>query len=163
MQATKDTFYVTLRNRLAKLDPARTITVDGVERPAILVAENEPPTAEARLQDAFYLQWGAAQAVRPAISALMQMECVVSYASSGTEPNGGKDRGRALGNLDSDLLGISTPACAAKTDYSSGAPADLGTTIFWSAPVAGATRAEGPRVARENKITVYFYPEVTQS
>ena len=30
MQATKDTFYLTLRDRLAQVDPGRTITVDGI-------------------------------------------------------------------------------------------------------------------------------------
>ena len=39
MQAVKDSFYMTLRQRLAQLYPARTFADDG--RPAILVCENE--------------------------------------------------------------------------------------------------------------------------
>ena len=97
MQATKDSFYVTLRERLVQANPGRTITVDGVTRPAIVVAENEKPSAGAQLHDAYYLAWGAAHAVRPAISTLMAMECTVSYSSAGTEQNGGLDRGPGAG------------------------------------------------------------------
>jgi hypothetical protein len=41
MQFTKDTFYITLRDRLAALNPSRMITLNGVTRPAVVVAENE--------------------------------------------------------------------------------------------------------------------------
>ncbi len=44
MQATKDSFYLTLRDRLAQADPGRTITVDGITRPAIVVVENDKPS-----------------------------------------------------------------------------------------------------------------------
>jgi hypothetical protein len=50
MQRAKDTFYITLRDRIAALNPARTVLVRGVVRPAVLVEENElavdfPPLA----------------------------------------------------------------------------------------------------------------------
>lgn len=83
MQATKDTFYLTLRDRLALADPARTITVDGVTRPAIVVVENDKPSVTARQQDAFYLEWGAARVVRPAISTLMAALFVVTGGTGG--------------------------------------------------------------------------------
>ena len=41
MQSAKDTFYVTLRDRLAALNPARTVVVRGMVRPGVLVEENE--------------------------------------------------------------------------------------------------------------------------
>src|SRR5271166_4554868 len=125
MQATKDTFYVTLRDRLAQANPARTIQVDGITRPAILVSENDKPSAAAQQQNAYYLEWGAAHAVRPATSTLMAMTCTVTYSSAGTEQNGGLDRGHILGSLESDLLGMCTPAVAQKNDYSSGTAVHL--------------------------------------
>ena len=163
MQATKDTFYLTLRDRLALADPARTITVDGVTRPAIVVVENDKPSVTARQQDAFYLEWGAARVVRPAISTLMAMTCTVWYSSAGTEANGGFDRGRMLGGLEAELLGLCTPAVTEKNDYTSGSPVALGSNIFWNQPTFAPTKAEPRCVAREASVTVYFYPEVNQS
>ena len=163
MQATKGSFYLTLRDRLVQADPGRTITVDGITRPAIVVVENDKPSVTARQHDAFYLEWGEARAVRPAISTLMAMTCSVSYASAGTEQNGGLDRGRVLGGLESELLGLCSPAVTRKNDYTSGNPVDLGSNIFWSQPVFRAAKADTGCVAREASITVYFYPEVTQA
>ena len=45
MQNAKDTFYVTLRDRLAAVNPARTMLVRGVIRPGLLVEENELASA----------------------------------------------------------------------------------------------------------------------
>jgi hypothetical protein len=162
MQATKDSFYLTLRDRLAETDPGRTITVDGITRPAIVVVENDKPSVTARQHDAFYLEWGAARAVRAAISTLMAMTCAVSYSSAGTEANGGLDRGRMLGGLEAELLGLCVPAMTQKNDYTSGNPVYLGSNIFWGQPMFGRAKAEPGCVAREASITVYFYPEVNQ-
>jgi len=41
MQNTKDTFYITLRTRLAAVNPARTMTLRAVTRPGMLVGEAE--------------------------------------------------------------------------------------------------------------------------
>ena len=56
MQFTKDTFYITLRNRLAALNPARVITLNGLTRPAVVVAENEAVIPVKPLPDAFYIE-----------------------------------------------------------------------------------------------------------
>jgi len=162
MQASKDSFYLTLRDRLAQAYPERTITVDGITRPAIVVVENDKPSVTGRQHDAFYLEWGEAHAVRPAISTLMAMVCTVSYASAGTEQNGGLDRGRMLGTLEAELLGLCSPAVTRKYEYTSGTPVYLGSNIFWSQSVFGAAKAEPGCVAREASLTVYFYPEVNQ-
>src|SRR5438046_2570039 len=70
MQSAKDSLYVALRDRLAALDPARVVFLDGAgaSRPAVIVCENEPVTAAPQLPSAFYLSWGAVAAV-PASSA----------------------------------------------------------------------------------------------
>ncbi len=163
MQAAKDSFYLTLRDRLAAANPGRTITVDGVTRPAIVVVENDKPSITARQQNAYYLEWGAAHAVRPAISTLMAMTCTISYSSAGTEQNGGLDRGRMVGSMESELLGLCSPAVAQKNDYTSGNPVYLGSNLFWSQPAFAPAKGEPNCVAREASITVYFYPEVNQA
>lgn len=57
MQNAKDTFYLTLRDRLAALNPGRTVQVRGALRPAIVVAENELEQDDAALLEAFVLTW----------------------------------------------------------------------------------------------------------
>ena len=163
MQATKDSFYLTLRGRLAQAYPARTIAMSGATRPAIVVVENEAPSVTARQHDAFYMEWGEASAVLPAISTLMAMTCAISYASAGTEQNGGLDRGRALAELESELLAICSPRSARKCDYSGLSPVDLGSAIFWTNPGFRATKANPNCVAGEATLKVYFYPEVNQA
>jgi hypothetical protein len=162
MQATKDTFYLTLRDRLAQSYPARTITVDGGTRPAIVVAENDKPSVTARLRDAFYLEWGEARCVLPAISTLMAITCNISYVSAGTDGNGGVDRGRCAAELETELMGISRPAMARKIDYA-GSDVDLGSTIFWTAPAFRPVKVPPNCIGREASVTVYFYPEVNQA
>lgn len=162
MQATKDSFYVELRDRLVAVDPQRTVTLDGATRPAIAVVENEPPSAAPPLCDTFYLQWGSARAVQPSAGTLLAMECTISYVTKGAEDNGGLDRGRDLASLDNDLLAICAPPHTAKCDYSSGAEVELGSTIFWAPPLLGAAKTVQPYVGREVAITVFFYPEVNQ-
>ena len=163
MQATKDSFYVTLRDRLAQGYPARTITVDGITRPAIVVVENDKPGVTARQHDAFYLSWGDARPVQPAISNLMAMVGSFSYISAGTEQNGGLDRGRAVSEMESELLDICAPRSARKSDWTGTSSADLGSNIFWTVPTFRATENLAACVAREAAVTVYFYPEVNQS
>ena len=65
MQSAKDSFYVALRDRLAALNPQRTVFLNGVTRPAVIVVENEYITAAGPLPEAFYLGWGTAQPVAP--------------------------------------------------------------------------------------------------
>lgn len=162
MQAAKDTFYVALRDRLVQVNPALTITIDGATRPAIVVEENEPPISVEKQNDAFYLQWGEAEAAHPANSTLMTMKCVITYTSEGERESGGVGRGRDLSALDSVLLAICSPPQAHKYDYSSGTPAELGSFIFWSAPVLAALKADTGQVGREARIAIFFYPEVNQ-
>jgi hypothetical protein len=163
MQATKDSFYVTLRDRLAAYDPQRTITVNGATRPAILVAENERPEDLLLLEGAFILHWGNAHPAQAAPSTFLAMECRVAYRTSGTSPKDEVNRGRELGALDGDLLAICSPAQAAKSDYSSGSARALGSTIFWTQPVLNVAKdATAEFAARDASVTVFFFPEVKQ-
>jgi hypothetical protein len=164
MQPTKDSFYVTLRDRLVAVDPNRTIMLDGATRPAIVVAENEPPGTPPTLCDAFYLYWGAARPVpQSGTGTLMEMECVISYRTKGSDASGNLDRGRDLASLDNDILAICAPPNAHKCDYSTGTPCDLGSALFWMPPVFSALVNAPPYVGREASVTVFFYPEVNQT
>lgn len=163
MQATKDSFYVTLRDRLVAVDPQRTIMIDGATRPAIAVAENEPPGTPPTLCDAFYLHWGAARPVLLSAGTLMEMECTIAYRTRGSDQNGNLDRGRDLASLDNDILAICTPPRVEKCDYCTGAAVDLGSSIFWTQPVYSALVNAPPYLGREVSVTVFFYPEVNQT
>ncbi len=160
MQPTKDTFYVTLRDRLAAVDPQRTATLDGVLRTAIAVSENEPSAPPQC--DVFYLRFGGARPLAPATGTLMALECVVSYCSSGSSDFGGLDRGRDLAALDSDLLAMCSPAQSPKCDYSVAPPVALGSNIFWTPPQMGVAKTLSHYVGRDATITIMFYPEVNQ-
>ena len=58
MENAKDTFYVTLRNRLAVFNPNRVIMLRGVRRPGILMEEAETTIAQMPA-DVFVLRWAA--------------------------------------------------------------------------------------------------------
>lgn len=175
MQFTKDTFYITLRDRLATVNPSRIISWNGTTRPAIIVAENEVVVPVTPLPDAFYLEWGVAQPVPQQIGdcAIYSLECVISYHTFGNVESG-VDRGRSLASLDNDLLSITQPATASKVDYTQASPASLGTSIVWTTPAFGkivgseALRNEGLprgtpgiRLERSARVTVFFFPELS--
>ena len=160
MQATKDSFYIALRDRLVAIDPGRTVTLDGATRPAIAVLENEPANSGPPLCDTFYLHWGKSRLAGPAARNLMAIDCTISYCTGGSEQNNGQDRGRDLTSLDSDLLAMCSPPHAAKCDYSTGSPEPLGTTIFWTEPVVNAAKSAPAYAGHEAAVTVFFYPEV---
>ncbi len=173
MQFTKDTFYITLRDRLAALNPSRMITLNGVTRPAIVVAENEAVIPVKPLPDSFYIEWGAAQAVQPiGDRAIFALECLISYHTFGSAESG-IDRGRSLAALDTELISICQPAATPKLDYAQTPPANLGTSIVWSTPQLGkvvgseAPRTEalprgtaGVRLERTASLKLFFFSEV---
>lgn len=163
MQPTKDSFYVALRDRLVAVDPNRTVTLDGATRPAIAVIENEPPTGAPLLCDTLYLHWGNAKLAPLSVGTLMAIDCTISYCTKGSVQNANVDRGRDLASLDNDLLAICSPPQTAKYDYSTGSAVSLGSTIFWTLPVLNAAKSTPPYVGRDVVVTVFFYPEVTQS
>jgi len=174
MQFTKDSFYMAMQQRLAALNPQRTVTLNGATRPAVIVAENELVIPVVPLPDAFYLEWGAAQVTprQTGSRALMEMECVISYHTFGTVESG-VDRGRTLGELDMELLGICEPQHTEKRDYTQSASVDLGTEIVWTTPVFGKVSGsdtptteelprgtQGVRLERSVSLKVLFFPEV---
>jgi len=165
MQNAKDSFYIALRDRLAALNPARTVVVEGVMRPAVLVAENEPATMAAPLPNAFYLHWGAAQVVAGTESArrpLLKIECGIAYRAPGVQAGAG-DRGRALAALDCELLRLCAPPRTPKCDYAHTPVAALGSSVFWGEPEFGAAESVHDELRRSARLLVFFFPEVDQA
>src|SRR5579863_748858 len=136
MQFAKDSFFLALQQRLAALNPARTVTINGATVPAMVVVENLPPSSAQPQPNAFYIEWGAADVVdgHAGNAALMSLECVISYYTLGTVASM-VDRGRVLGQLDDELLSICQPSNTEKYDYSQSPSVDLGTRVFWNQPV----------------------------
>jgi hypothetical protein len=187
MQSAKDSFYVALRDRLATLNPQRTVFLNGVTRPAVIVVENECITAAGPLPEAFYLGWGMAQPVGPMRNGqppLLGLECNISYWTGGAADKQGVNRGRVLAQLDSELLSICSPPSTPKCDCSQTPPADLGTKVLWTMPelrlktqpqllgaapqwvVMGDQLAASPpdsvpviRLERAASLTIFFYLE----
>jgi hypothetical protein len=161
MQFAKDSFYVTLRERLATVNAARTAVVDGVLRPAIVVGENQAATAARSLPETFYVQFGGmrkagagARALRP----LLALECSITYFTAGVN-EGGSDRGRTLAALDSELLAICAPPSTPKCDYGQTPATALGTAVLWDAPQFGDTEPVNGGLRRVARLTLYFFPE----
>jgi len=187
MQFAKDSFFLALQSRLAALNPARTVTVNGATVPAVLVVENLPPTFLPPQANTFYVQWGAAEwiAGHPGNGALMSISTEISYYTMGSVQSM-VDRGRMLAQLDDELLSICQPANTEKVDYTQSPSVDLGTRVFWTQPAfsegkgagrfggrvsfpervkSGATdEAEShqdARVERKAQLTLYFFSEVS--
>ncbi len=170
MQAAKDSFYVALRERLAGLNPSRTMVIDGVTVPAIVVRENMEPRFVEAQAGAFFLDFGEiliAESSRP----MLGMDCHIWYASEGSGGTG-VDRGRMLADMDGELLGMCDPPHSAMFDYSRAPIEDLGSGIFWTVPVMNEVPEGSPvekeqwsagrgRVARYAQLRIYFFlPEV---
>jgi len=169
MQAAKDSFYMALRDRLAALNPARTMVVDGVTIPGIVVRENmEPQFAEAQA-GAFYVDWGEVQ-IAESTRPILGLDCHIWYASEGG--GAGVDRGRALAEMDEELLRMCNPPHTGMRDYSQSPSTSLGSSIFWTMPDLAKAPGEAAipkqqrgasaaRLTRYAQIRVYFFlPEV---
>jgi hypothetical protein len=110
----------------------------------------------------------------------MSLEVVISYYTSGSVASM-VDRGRLLGQLDSELLNICQPLNTEKRNYTQSPSADLGTRVFWSQPsfpVVDAARNSSlgrsgstklvdqrpeSRVEHKARLKLYFFPEVAMS
>jgi hypothetical protein len=165
MQFAKDSFYIALRDRLAAVNPQRTVVVNGATRPAVLALENQPATATPLLANAFHLIWGSLQAAlgeEAAKRPLLALTCEIRYGTSGTL-DGGVDRGRLMAALDTELLEICSPARTEKLDYTQPTAADLGSNVIWTKPQLKpieTDRKTGLLLARSAELTVFFFPEV---
>ena len=165
MQNARDTFYVTLRDRLAALNPVRTMVVRGVTRPGVLVEENELPSAYQPV-DTFCMRWTGLRVAAKAAMPLVSMVCEIEYATDGSSGNGGMDRGRLLAGMDAELAAAvsAAPQNVVKMNFagvSAGTTAvAMGTNVFWCEAAFGAAVADGERLKRVVTVEVFAYQEV---
>lgn len=158
MQNAKDSFYMALRNRLATLNPERTIMLRGAMRPGILVEEAEAPLSQLPA-DVFVLRWLGMGADVDLVSTMVAEECEILYQTCGCQTFGGLDRGRALSQMDGELVALLQPFHTPKLSYVATPPAPLLTQVFWDEPVFAPSVTQRDRVGRSAKIMVYSYQE----
>ena len=158
MQNAKDSFYMSLRNRLAALNPERTILLRGAVRPGIFVEEAEAPFPQPP-GDVFILRWLALGADVDLASTLVAQECEISYQTCGCQTFGGLDRGRALSQMDEELVSILQPFSTPKLSYAANPPTALLTQVFWDEPAFTPIVTQRDRLSRSARVTVYAYQE----
>jgi hypothetical protein len=166
MQNARDTFYVTLRDRLAAVNPARTMVLRGVTRPGVLVEENELASAYQPV-NAFCLRWTGLSVDAQGVLPLVTMVCEIRYATDGDSGNGGMDRGRLLSAMDGELVAAvgAAPQNVQKMNYvaaaggSGLAPVAMATNVFWSDVAFAAAVADGERLERVATVEVFSYQE----
>ena len=166
MQNARDTFYVTLRDRLAAVNPARTMVLRGVTRPGLLVEENELASA-AQPANVFCLHWTGLSVNAQGALPLVAMSCEIQYATDGDAGNGGMDRGRLLSAMDAELVAAvsAAPQNTVKMNYvaSAGgsglAPVAMATNVFWGDVTFGAAAAKAERLERVATVEVFSYQE----
>jgi hypothetical protein len=164
MQNARDTFYITLRDRLAAVNPGRTVVLRGVTRPGLLVEENELASAYQPV-DAFCLRWTGLSVDAQGALPLVTMVCEIRYVTDGDSGNGGMDRGRLLSAMDGELVAAvsAAPQNAPKMNYASGGgsgtAAAMATNVFWGDVTFGAAVADGERLERVATVEVFSYQE----
>ncbi len=161
MQNAKDTFYITLRDRLATVNPARTMTLRSVTRPGILVEEAESPVPLMPM-DVFVLRWTNVAVESNLALPLVQMTCEIQYSTAGTQALGGLDRGRLLEAMDAELLQMLSPASTQKMNYSTAPATAMETFIFWDQPEFGSTVPLRDQVSRATSVTVWSWQEAEE-
>ena len=154
MQSAKDTFLMTLRDRLAVVNPARVVAVRGATRPAVIAGEDELPAAAGDPLDCFVLRW--VEETRDATEPLPlhTMRCEIRYATRGTGEFAGMDRGRVLSAMERELERVLQPRSAPRKDYTQTPAALVTTRAFWSDAEPGAMTAVGDRVQAVATVTV---------
>jgi hypothetical protein len=158
MQNAKDSFYVALRTRLVAINPERTLLLRGAVRPGILVEEAEAPFNPLP-NDVFILRWLGLGTDMNLASTLAAQECEVLYQTCGTQSFGGLDRGRALSQMDEEVLAMISPFCTPKLNYTATPPASMLTQVFWDEPSFTSITVSRDKLRRSARVTIYSYQE----
>ena len=167
MQNAKDSFYIALRTRLQGINPGRTILLRSAVRPGILVEEAEAPFAQMPTgtayplmpTDVFVLRWMGLAVDMDQSLPLVAAECEVMYATLGTQTFGGLDRGRAMTEMDLELMEMLSPFQTPKFNYAVSPPVQMLTQVFWDEPVYTAMVVQRDRLVRSARVMVYSYQE----
>jgi hypothetical protein len=168
VQLAKDTFYAALQARIAAGNPARTVVVRELVRPGVVVAENELPGAAVdgmTVTDAFCLRWTGLAVETHAALPLLALTCEIRYATDGTANFGGMDRGRALAQMDAELVtaictapqSAATLAVAETTGGGASAQTVTGTNVFWGDATLKPATMRNERMERIAEVEVFSY------
>ena len=158
MQNAQNTFYITLRNRLAALNPNRTMYLRGVTRPGILVESNELVTAQPPA-NVFVLRWLGLHNDPYLSEVLLQMECEIEYMTEGSNGNMGMDRGAMLTEMDAELMSLLQPNTSQKMSYAQSPATAMETQIFWTEATFHPVKVERDRLLRTTTVSVFSYEE----
>ena len=159
LQNLKDSFYLTLRDRLATLDANRTVLLRGATRPAIAVAENEIAVSDEAVLNCFLLHWDNAAMDFSDAMPLAGARCTIHYSTEGLPELAGMDRGRNLAAMDAELAAILLPATVPQRNFDGSATAALVSNVFWSDPVFAAAAITGNRLGRSLTVQVFAWQE----
>ena len=168
IQLAKDTFYATLRDRVAAGNAGRTVVLRGVVRPGVVTTENELPGAAVdgiSPADAFCLRWTSLAVDTRGPLPLIALGCEIRYATDGTSGTAGMDRGRALAAMDAELIAVvsTAPQTASSLlvmeNAGGGALTVLpsGTNVFWGDVSFRPVTMRNERIERTAEIEVYSY------
>ncbi len=158
MQNAKDSFYIAMRDRLAVINPMRTLTIRAVQRPSLLMEEAEAPMIEL-LNNVFIVRWTTIANIANQPGSLVGLGCELHYASSGSQTNAGLDRGRELSELDREVLAILQPPATLKYAYTSTPAKALQTSIFWTDVILEPVQIVRDQLTRIAKITIFSIEE----
>lgn len=159
-QNAKDTFYVTLRDRLAALNADRTVVVQGATRPAVAVAENEISLGTGTDPvNAFVLRWAGFAVDTSDGLPLLKAQCEISFATEGSAEMAGMDRGRTLSAMGEEMCGMLHPATVPKQSFAVSPAVTLATQVFWDAPVFGPVKETADRIGRVVTVEVFAWKE----
>lgn len=158
MQNAKDTFYVTLRDRLAAVNASRTVSVRGQVRPAVVVDENEMPERDADA-GVFHLQWGDVSTERAGAVLLDAMECRIVFRASGANALSTLTRGREMSAMQAELDAMLLPAWAVKKRFSEDGAVAMGTNVFWCEVGERVVKVKEALLEATAVVTVMAYRE----
>jgi hypothetical protein len=158
MQNAKDSFYVALRTRLVTINPNRTILLRGASRPGILVEDAEAPFSQLP-NDVFILRWLGLSVDMDLASTMAAEECEILYQTCGTQAFGGLDRGRALSEMDEEVMAMIQPFYTPKLNFISQPPTAMLTQVFWDEPAFSPIVIQRDRLSRTAKVVVLSYQE----
>ena len=162
MENTRNSFYLLLRNALSVLNPSRVFVLRGMQRPGIMVEENESAVAIAA-PDVFVLRWTELSVNDQHALPLAQQVCEIHYWTEGTSTSGGLDRGRLLAAMDEELTQLLNARNAAKQNYAVIPPAPMATRLFWGAAIFNPVTTTKNRLSRVAKVTIYSYEEAAEA
>lgn len=168
VQLAKDTFYATLRDRIAAGNAARTIVLRGVVRPGVVTAENELPGAAVdgiSPADAFCVRWTTLAVDPRGAMPLLTLGCEIRYATDGSGGMAGMDRGRALAAMDAELVAAvsmapQTAGSLLVTEAAGGGTSTSvmsGTNVFWGDVSFKPATMRNERMERTAEMEVFCY------